>query len=269
MTPEEHYEALRNRYQCVYFKQDEIPERSLIEKILSESLLATPVFSNIYDHKIEVFGPEYADDKYKLCRQTLDRPLWMVSQYNAHSSKHKKSSRIADLDVWIDTYIERIEEGLYRDLGNSGVNEMFPDQLMVTFNTQVMAPWLLKFSVSPRQHDPTKIGIKQDLPSVIENRAREGTVAQAYSIAIIARHYGISSGFCRCFFTSYQNPNRIGIDEETTILFLGLGYQSEWCPDSPGSKHRKRKLEGFNHEDEPWKSKRPLKPQLEDVVTFK
>lgn len=264
MTPEEHYEALRNRYQCVYFKQDEIPERSLIEKILTESLLATPVFSNIYDHKVEVFGPEYADDKYKLCRQTLDQPAWMMAQHDAHHPKHKISSNIEDLDVWLDTYIERIEEGLHRDFSNGGVNDMFPDEPLVTFNTQVMAPWLLKFSISPRQYDPTQIGIKEDSPSTIESRAREGSVAQAYSIAIIARHYGLAAGFCRCFFASYRNPNRIGIDMDRTALFLGLGYQSEWCPDSPGSKHRRLKIEG----DE-WKNKPPLKPQLEDVVTFK
>jgi hypothetical protein len=56
MNEHEYYESLRNRYQTACFKQDQIPDKELIEKILKESVESTPVFNGDYHYAIDVFG---------------------------------------------------------------------------------------------------------------------------------------------------------------------------------------------------------------------
>ena len=49
MNSEDWYKAVQNRYTCSSFKQDDIPEKALIEKILDEKI--PKLLKNYFDSK--------------------------------------------------------------------------------------------------------------------------------------------------------------------------------------------------------------------------
>jgi hypothetical protein len=264
MNIEEHYEALRNRYQCAWFEKDKIPDRELINKILEESLQSTPVFSNIYNHEVLVYGPEYELDKRQVCLQTVNN-ISLRQRYDYRSPTHSSIADISALNMYLEEFESYIESGLVRKHGNKGAyteltgqnieGHICHSESLVTFNTQVMAPYLLVFRVKRNHFDPRNLQ-KEDSEAGMREKAQGSAVAQAYSIAIIARHYGIDAGFCGCFILNRLNVNRIFYNNNDVILFVGLGYTSENCYESPGSMHREHKL-AYS------------KPTLKDIVTWK
>ena len=72
MNDNELYDNLHKRYTSCYFKQEDIPSKNLINTILKESLLITPIFSNLWHHRTDIYGPEYYDDKRAVCIQTVE-----------------------------------------------------------------------------------------------------------------------------------------------------------------------------------------------------
>lgn len=242
MNQEEFYDALKNRYQTACFKQDIAPDISEIIEILKISLETTPVFGLDYHHSVKVFGPEYAEDKRRVCWQTVEN-----SEYRRMFDMRKENQpNISILDEELDNFLEIIKTKNLKDNSYIPVSE---DEL--TFNTQVMAPYLLVFKFDPDRY------IHKDKVEDIKSKkikALQSSMAHALSISIIAQHYGIDSGFCGCFFMNEHNKNEIFYDDDNVWLFIGLGYKEDWCHTSIGSKN--------------YKERQSEKPLISDLVDW-
>ena len=226
MTNDELYNSLSKRFSTYYFKQNNIPSKDLINTILEESLKITPIFSNIWHHKVDVYGPEYAEDKRKVCIQTVEH-LKSRKKYN---SRERGEPGIEVLHKDLEEFEEAVKTGKVRKEGFRPNSE----KIDITFNTQVMAPYLLKFTFDKNVFG--KIKPKESLKGQ-KLKGWQGAMAQAYAIAIIANKYKVDSSFCGCFIFNDYNINKIWYNDDNIIKFVGLGYRDENCYESPGSNN--------------------------------
>lgn len=237
MNNDELYNSLSERYSSCLFKQNDIPSKDLINTILQESLKITPIFSNLWHHRVDVYGPEYAEDKRKVCIQTVEH-LGSRSKYD---KRKEGQPGIEVLHEDLEKFEQAVKTG---NVKKEGFQILGPSEDYVTFNTQVLAPYLLKFTfepytfgrVKPEESSPDQKGrLGQNL------KAHQGAMAQAYAIAIIAKKYKVDSSFCGCFIINDYNVNKIWYNDQQIIKFVGLGYRDENCYDGPGSKHHRLK----------------------------
>ena len=255
MNSEEWYKASQNRYTCSYFKQDIVPDKKIIEKIIEESLKTTPVFSNICHHEIEIYGPEYFEDKKRMAIQGVE---------NVHLRKmfdDRRKTTVTGIDFlrdYLEDFIEYVEDGKAKNFGFRGEkNYKNNPDVFVPFNTQLMAPYLLVFKTKP--HHFGKKSVTENYEETEEGvrlKSFQSAMTQAYAISIIATHYNVDVGFCGCFIVNDENVNKIWYNDYDIIKFVGLGYSHESCYEGPKSLMGKNK----------WK-KRPSK--LSDICTWK
>ena len=230
MNNDELYNSLSDRYSTCYYKQDDIPSKDLINTILEESLKVTPIFSNLWHHRVDVYGPEYAEDKRDVCIQTVEH----IAYRSMFDNRKKGQPGIELLHNDLEIFENAVKTGEVKKNGFGIFDEAVP------FNTQVMAPYLLKFTYEPYTFGKTKAEeLKPNSTAKygIKLKAHQGAMAQAYAIAIIARKYGVDSSFCGCFIQNDDNKNKIYYNDENLIKFMGLGYRDKNCFDGPGSKH--------------------------------
>ncbi len=94
-------------------------------------------------------------------------------------------------------------------------------------NPQVLAPWLLAFSV--RHLDDTAIGLNDEMKDPIKARNISeneiGLVSMFTVLSALAK--GLDTGFCACIRNGSEIAQRLGHKkEEQVILYLGIGYGS-------------------------------------------
>ena len=239
MTPEDFYQSQILRYQTSCFKEDDIPTEDTIRKILSESLTSIPVFGNDWHHSVSVYGPEYKKDKEKLVLQTVEDNHYRKT---FDTRKLGRPGIATSLTPICRTFKNKAKSGWYKNRG-------FEDD--VSFNLQVTAPYLLAFRFSPDSY------VHKDKGEMAKDKKSKGlnsAMTHAYAITIIAQHYGIQAGFCGCFIFNDENVNRIWYNDPDIILFVGLGYQEDWCFESVGSLH--------------YKERQQSKPEFSDIVKW-
>jgi hypothetical protein len=226
MTEEEFYDAMSDRYSSLYFRQDKYPDESLIIDILRDATAMTPVFNHDWHHKVDVYGPEFYLDKRKVCLQTAEKEMHrrMFRTKNRNGEDNKGISEF--LEPKLKKFEEWIESGNAKKYGYHGVEE--------SFNTQVLAPYLLKFTYSYNQFINRA---KNDGPGA-KLKALQSSMAHALAIAAVATHHGLNVGFCGCHFPNSHNKNRIWYDDDEMIKFVGIGYQHENCHYSKDSYMR-------------------------------
>jgi len=56
-------DILKKRTNISFFREDKIPDKKIIEDILQKAHLLTPHKNNFFQYDIEVYGPEYDEDK--------------------------------------------------------------------------------------------------------------------------------------------------------------------------------------------------------------
>ena len=235
MNNDELYNSLSDRYSTCYYKQDDIPSKDLINTILEESLKVTPIFANLWHHRVDVYGPEYAEDKRDVCVQTVEH----LAYRSMFDNRKKNKPGIELLHNDLEIFEENIKTGKVKKDGFSIFEEP------VTFNTQVLAPYLLKFTFDPYTFGKRKLEeVNPDNEALkgMNFKAHQGAMAQAYAIAVIARKYNVDSSFCGCFIMNDFNVNRIWHNDDKIIKFMGLGYKDINCYDGPDSKHGRMKL---------------------------
>jgi len=220
------YQAMLKRHNISLFKQDLYPEKHVIETIIDESLKLTPVFNNNWHHKIDVYGPEYAAEKKKLCLSTVENTVFR-SKYD---TRNVGDSGIKSLEPRLDAFIQAAEQNKLRVGGFAEMNTS------TSFNLQVMAPYLLKFSHS-FNHFVLPSEANKDTAKGMTTKGIQSSMAQAYAIATIANHYDVDCGFCGCVIFNDENVNDIWYNDNQFIFFVALGYKHPGCFDSPGSKH--------------------------------
>lgn len=233
MNEHEYYESLRNRYQTACFKQDQIPDKELIEKILKESVESTPVFNGDYHYAIDVFGPEYSFDKRKVCLQTIEDKRYR----KMFDSRKKGEYGISTLYHELSLFEQQIEDFKMKE---KGFSVLAKHAKTMTFNMQVMAPYLLLFRYSPDQfiHYDKEEGSKAK-----KTKSIQASMTNAYAISIIADHYGVQSGFCGCFILNDENVNEVFYNDADVWFMMGLGYKEDWCYSAEGSKHHRLRQE--------------------------
>lgn len=255
MNSEEWYKAAQNRYTCSYFKQDVVPERELIEKIINESLRHTPVFSCIWHHEVEIYGPEYYEEKKKLAIQGVEN----VSMRQMFDTRNDGINGIDMLKDYLEDFCDYVEDGSARAWGNAGQYNENNKNTFVPFNTQLMAPYLLAFKVKPDNFGKKDSACTTKNPETkegIREKSVQSAMAQAYALSVIATHYGVDVGFCGCFIYSDENVNEIWHNDFDLIKFVGLGYAHEQCYEHPDSKHGKLK-------------NAKMRPAFGDICTWK
>lgn len=223
--------AVLERRQCGAFKKDDIPSKELINKILEESTKNTPVFSHQWHHKLEIYGPEYEEDKLKLVLQGVEDPE-LRRKYDTRSPDYEVPSRslnFTPLQTHLEFFLDEVDNGGIKKRGFKNVD----GSPIVSFNTQLLAPYLLKFKFSPDQYLPSPKKSKNEAKPNQWEKYVQTSISHAIVTSIVAKHYGVDSGFCGCYIISDNNPNEIYSNQYDTILFLGLGYADpERCYES-------------------------------------
>ncbi len=195
-------DVLKRRHNFKYFNLKECPKKEVIEEILKEALLITPIKNDVWHFEIEVFGPEHAEEKKKLCLRTL-ADMDVVDEYKKGGPKEKKIDELEKL------YEEREED----------------------FNVQVRAPYLLVYKLFPYKHSPNREEFGKKKKYKIDNNvAAIGAGMHGYAVSILANEKGIDASFCNCFFNNDFSSNYIMNVEKDFYFFLGLGYKD-------GGKH--------------------------------
>lgn len=94
-------------------------------------------------------------------------------------------------------------------------------------NPQVLAPWLLAFSV--RHLDDNAIGLNEEMKdpnkfiNIVENEI--GLTSMFAVLSAISK--GLDTGFCACIRNGFEISQRLGHrQDEPVILYLGIGYKS-------------------------------------------
>jgi hypothetical protein len=216
------YDATWERRQVSVFKKDEIPSKELINKILEEATRNVPVFAGHWHHEVEIYGPEYEEDKHKLCLQGVEE-ISIRKKYDIRSPCYVGyGAPLSNIQHHLDFFLEEIENG---NVKRKGLRDEQGNPI-VSFNTELLAPYLLKFKYSPNKFIPSSssVGIKGENKESQWEKYVQTSISHAIIISIVAKHYGVDSGFCGCFILSDNNPNRIYYNQYDVILFLGLGY---------------------------------------------
>ena len=55
--------TLQKRSNITFFREDKVPERLLIEEIVEKAHTLTPHKNNLWHYEIEIYGPEYEEEK--------------------------------------------------------------------------------------------------------------------------------------------------------------------------------------------------------------
>lgn len=95
-------------------------------------------------------------------------------------------------------------------------------------NPQVLAPWLLAFSV--RNLDDDSIGLNTEMKDPVKARhITENEIGLASMFAVLsAIPKGLDTGFCACIRNGSEIAERLGHrKDEPVILYLGIGYGSD------------------------------------------
>tara|TARA_B100000902_G_scaffold337547_1_gene338520 strand:- start:293 stop:1051 length:759 start_codon:yes stop_codon:yes gene_type:complete len=246
--------TLQKRSNISFFREDKIPEKSLIDEILTKAHLLTPHKNNFWHYEIEIYGPEYEEEKKYATLATVCSELKeKYSKSNATSEDFKELEKIYDL--WLEDHKNiKTKEDFLR---------MRKKLNKIHFNNQVRAPYLLVYTKrdelltnSQKNSDYYKNGRLNTIFDVNANQQSNMWLIQAgmHSIltSTLAIEKGLDASFCKCFFYNtniHSNILRKAAKNSSNIAFLlGLGYKDD-------SKHQ-------------YKSYVP-KPTLDEIVKWR
>lgn len=181
--------CLQQRTNHRLFHLDKYPPKEEVRDILDAGLDLAPIKCGVAHFRIDIWGPEYKEEKTRLCISSLD-------------------------DGTPFTDIRPIEEML-EDCIEGGYS--YPLQV------QLLAPYLLTFH---REEDPRKPYSEDYEDSFVNNVAQAGSLA--IIISMLANDRGWHSAFNNCwqYIPDYKNEI-IGDHPESVMFMLGLGYKRE------------------------------------------
>lgn len=185
---------------------DKVPDKTIINKILNETLYDAPVKNNVYHYNIEVYGPEHHEAKRALLLQTICSGL-SLTKSNAKSFKDIELTEesIKVLSTW--------------DL------ESLCDEFQI--NIQVLAPYLLVYKYDKNNYMP----YGRSNPAEADNFLTPTMQASMHAIilSLKAQIYNIDHGFCRCYkqIDNHKKNTIYNYNQGDLIFFLGLGYEDK------------------------------------------
>ena len=219
-------ELIKNRRNITYFS-DKIPDEGIIKKLLSDTLSSAPVKNNIYQYKIEVYGPEHYEAKKALLLQTICNS----KANNVMNSILLKTGKVSSKEK-IREMKKKDREDLYGDIILS-LNEWDLQDIYANYktNSQVMAPYLLVYKLHRNRYVPPLRALRSSKNSIASKWYNRDAIVQGSMHAIIlslnASYYDIDHGFCKCYKKIEKNSkNTIFNEDGNDLLFmLGLGYR--------------------------------------------
>jgi len=205
------------------FMTDKVPDKKIIDKIVKDALKLTPIKNNTWFFYVDIYGPEYAEDKRKLCLQTACaipeiQEDYIHQQYSIGMPREKLIQE--DLFPILDEYYETGKRGLG----------------MPAFNTQVRAPYLFVFRVKRSHYALRTMMVKMIAKNENETYAEgedvrpvssawPGASMFAYVMSVLANKEGLDASFCQCHFPNNYNYNVIYNEEiDDPLFFLSIGY---------------------------------------------
>tara|TARA_Y100000593_G_scaffold1406_1_gene2885 strand:+ start:22818 stop:23537 length:720 start_codon:yes stop_codon:yes gene_type:complete len=210
------YQVMERRHNYKYFDPDKSPSFEEIYQILSHAIKLTPVKNNNYLFYMDVFGPHYKEMKKELVLHTICRPRPLYDREETFTVEEAKKT--------YEEFVTYTEEGTY-------------EEGRITFNTQVLAPWVIKFSRRPSWIDEN---MKKELKVLPPNRIENldfvhwyiAAGMMALNICHLANMEGMDASFCQCF-TPLDGQEEIplmgkaGASTWDRQFLLCIGYKSE------------------------------------------
>lgn len=226
---------LKKRKNISFFDKNKIPDKKIIEEILEKAHYLTPHKNNFYDYEIEVYGPDYDEEKKYVAMSTVcssGKKKYTKPDATAEDFKELESV----YDKWIKFHHNRdikTDEDLYN---------FFKNNNNIHFNNQVRAPYLLVYTKrdtlltdSQLNSNYFKSGKMGDIFKLDIKKRREMWLVQAGMHGIItsslAVEKGLNASFCKCFFYNthlHSNILRKAKKSSENIAFLlGIGFEDE------------------------------------------
>lgn len=206
-------EIIKNRRNVRQFS-NKIPPTGIIKDILENTLLHTPVKNNIYHFAVDVYGPEYEEEKRALLIQTIC-PGYSLTLDNFNSIETIKQHReFFETQVGLD-YISQWD-----------LNDIV-DQYNI--NTQVLAPYLLVYKIHPNKYGNKHRDHKQTKGDSSLHFTTIQASMHAMVLSLYANIHSIDVGFCACYRPNEINKKNtiFNKDSRELLFFIGLGYRDE------------------------------------------
>jgi len=226
-------DILKKRSNISFFREDKIPEKSLIDDILKKAHTLTPHKNNFYNYEIEIYGPEHVEEKkYTALATVCSYSKEKYSNPNATPEDFKELEKL--YDMWLECHKEIKTSKQFYDMRKKVSN--------THFNNQVRAPYLLVYTKrnkllteSQKKSEYYKKGKLNEVFNVNANSRSNMWLIQAgmHSMitAALAVEKGLSASFCKCFFYNtniHSNILRRAAEKSSNIAFiLGIGYKDD------------------------------------------
>ena len=190
-------DAIKNRRQIKHFT-DKIPDKAIIEEILSDTVKYAPVKNNMWNFKLQVYGPDWEEEKQKLILNTIcTRPLFPLPEYSI-STAYKA----------------------YKDQGIKNGYGLKYDTNIHRFNDQVTAPYLIVIKLSKNAYN-----LQKERQDALDVAVMAGSIGA--TLSYLTKEKDLGGGFCQCFMGS----DKLGIEknfianEKSDFLFTySIGY---------------------------------------------
>ena len=223
--------TLKNRTNISFFRNDRIPEKKLIQEILSQAHELTPHKNNFWHYEIEVYGPEHDEEKkYATLATVCSEAKSIYTDPKATPADFEELKKI--YEVWLESHDDKKTKKEFNEIKNK------LDK--IHFNNQVRAPYLLVYTKkqelltqSQKESDYYKNGKIKSLFNVKEPTSMWLIQAGMHSIitSALAVEKGLDASFCKCYFYNtniHSNILRKASRGSNNIAFLlGLGFKDE------------------------------------------
>ena len=228
-------DIMNKRHNIRFFDEKKIPSKEQIDQILKDSHNTIPHKNNLIQIEINVWGPEYKEEKEALVLNTVCGP---GKEHWRPGGKHHN-----DFKILKNYYNEW--RSLWLKMDKKKVIE-FKNDIGIEFNEQVKAPYLLTFT--KRNRYPTQKQISKNFFKYKFNFSDNSNKGErwylsagihGYGIALLSVNAGLSASFCKCYFNTPYNYTKIlepiiPNQTENIAFMLGIGYKNEnvnfWGP---------------------------------------
>ncbi len=228
-------DILKKRSNISFFREDKIPEKSVIDDILAKAHTLTPHKNNFYNYEIEVYGPEHIEEKkYTALATVCSYSKERFANKNATSEDFKELEKL--YDVWLESHKNvKTRQQFYEMREKVELGK-------IHFNNQVRAPYLLVYTKkdkvlteSQKKSKYYENGRVNEIFNVKQSERSNMWLIQAgmHSIitATLAVDKGLDASFCKCFFYNnsiHSNILRKAAKRAGNIAFLlGIGYKDD------------------------------------------
>lgn len=187
---------LERRINYRKFKLDEYPDKDKICQVVQEAINVAPVKSEVFNFKLDIWGPEHAQIKEDL--------MWSTVTKNPYKRGQWDRSIYSTKERWL-----RETKEYYKDNPEN-------------FNTQVQAPYLFALV-----EDNDSIWNPRNNKRIREWRTHINAGIWLYALALAANRHEIDTAYCICYGDHEESPilkGYRGNNYPRVLALMGAGY---------------------------------------------